>query len=190
MEQFQNKNITINTLPKYENISFSPLENNYKNVIYTNLIIFLILIGGGLISGYFFNDFIRHFIIYLIVLYFTIALFLFYINSVSFSRRGYALREKDIVYKSGVVATKTTIIPINRVQHVSINEGLLSRIFHLSVLQIFTAGDSGSHLYIPGLTKENAEKIKDFLLNKINSEATQVIDNNQNELLTIEDELD
>jgi membrane protein YdbS with pleckstrin-like domain len=34
-----------------------------------------------------------------------------------------AFREHDVLYKYGILATKTIIIPYNRVQHVALHEG-------------------------------------------------------------------
>ena len=39
--------------------------------------------------------------------------------------------------------------------------------YQLTELQVYTAGGSSSDLHIPGLPKEEAERIKSFLLNKI-----------------------
>jgi membrane protein YdbS with pleckstrin-like domain len=35
--------------------------------------------------------------------------------------------EHDVLYKYGILATKTIIIPYNRVQHVALHEGFVSR---------------------------------------------------------------
>jgi uncharacterized protein len=92
---------------------------------------------------------------------------LFWLGTLGFRKKGYALREKDILYKKGIIATTTTIIPFNRIQHVALHEGVLDRMYDLSELQIYTAGGSSSDLSIVGLPKELAERIKTFLLNKI-----------------------
>ena len=58
-------------------------------------------------------------------------------------------------------------IPYNRVQHVALHEGFVSRIFGLAKVEIFTAGGSSSDLEIPGIEKEEAENIKQLLMGKI-----------------------
>jgi membrane protein YdbS with pleckstrin-like domain len=45
------------------------------------------------------------------------------------------------------------------------------RIFNLATIEIFTAGGSMSDLKISGLKKEEAEKMKAFITNKITDEA-------------------
>ena len=59
------------------------------------------------------------------------------------------------------------IIPYNRVQHVALHEGFISRIFGLAKVEIFTAGGNNSDLEIPGIAKEEAENIKQLLMGKI-----------------------
>ena len=85
-----------------------------------------------------------------------------------FSKRKYALREKDISYKSGLFVHKITTVPFSRIQHVEIDEKPVSRIFGLSSLSVFTAGDSSDDLEIKGITKEEAQQIKEFISHKIN----------------------
>ena len=75
---------------------------------------------------------------------------------------GYAVREKDILFKSGVIFKNTIVIPFNRVQHSEITQGPIDRWYGLYELNIYTAGGSGSDLNIPGLRQDNALKIKDF----------------------------
>ena len=56
---------------------------------------------------------------------------------------------------------KITIIPFNRIQHISTSVGILDKFFKIANLNIFTAGGSGSDINIPGLTPEIAARLKD-----------------------------
>ena len=78
----------------------------------------------------------------------------------------YALRERDIVYKSGWLWKQMTTAPFNRVQHVSIDQGPIERQFNLSKLKIFTAGGGASDLTIPGLDPTTANDLKEFIVKK------------------------
>ncbi|MNL51009.1 Bacterial membrane flanked domain protein [compost metagenome] len=86
---------------------------------------------------------------------------------IGFRKKGFAFRDHDVLFRYGIVATNTTIIPYNRIQHVSLHEGWVSRYFGLATIEIFTAGGSSSDLEIPGLKKEQAENIKQLLMGKI-----------------------
>ena len=72
-----------------------------------------------------------------------------------------------MLFRQGVIALNTTIIPYNRIQHVALHEGMVSRYFGLAKIQIFTAGGSSSDLEIPGIEKEQAENIKQLVMGKI-----------------------
>ena len=94
--------------------------------------------------------------------------FLFWINRIAFKKRGYAIREKDFIYRSGVLATTTTIVPFNRIQHIAVNEGVFSRMYGLAALEIYTAGGSSSDLTISGIERDKAISIKEYLMNNVN----------------------
>jgi membrane protein YdbS with pleckstrin-like domain len=80
-----------------------------------------------------------------------------------FPLKGYALREHDIVYKTGLIYRKNTTIPFNRIQHIEIRQSMIARMLGISKLKIFTAGGQGSGLFIHGLSPETAQQLKDFL---------------------------
>jgi membrane protein YdbS with pleckstrin-like domain len=81
----------------------------------------------------------------------------------SFPIRGYALRELDISYKKGWIFFSHITIPFNRVQHSEISQGPVDRYFGLVTLNIYTAGGSSSDLSIPGLEREEAQRLRDFI---------------------------
>jgi membrane protein YdbS with pleckstrin-like domain len=88
-------------------------------------------------------------------------------------KRGYAVRDKDIIYKSGVFWRTVTAIPFNRIQHVEKSSTPLDRRFNLATLQLFTAGGSGGDLKIHGLSADTAESLRTFILNKVGSSIEQ-----------------
>lgn len=85
----------------------------------------------------------------------------------SIPRMGYALRDKDIVFKSGVFWRTVTAIPFNRIQHVEKDSTPLDRRFDIANLKIFTAGGAGGDLKIDGLSADGAEKLRVFILDKV-----------------------
>jgi membrane protein YdbS with pleckstrin-like domain len=82
-------------------------------------------------------------------------------------RRGYAVRDKDIVFRKGVLWRSVTAIPFNRIQHVETSSDPLDRRFDLATLQLFTAGGSSGDLKIDGLGKDVAENLRGYILKKI-----------------------
>ena len=97
----------------------------------------------------------------------VLVLLVLFFSRISFKKKGFAFRTHDVLFRHGIIATNTLVIPYNRVQHVALHEGLISRFFGLAKIQIFTAGGSSSDIEIPGIAKEQAENIKQLLMGKI-----------------------
>lgn len=167
MEEFSNQSVSFDSLPKFETVTYTPLNKDYLNVVYIVNSLLSILIAIGFLLLFYFNESIRTYIIQMIIILVCCIGLVFWVSTVGFKKKGFALREKDIIFRKGILATTTTIIPFNRIQHVALHEGILSRMYQLSELQIYTAGGSSSDMHISGLQKEEAERIKSFLLTKI-----------------------
>ncbi len=84
----------------------------------------------------------------------------------SVPRKGYVVRDKDIVFRSGVIWRSVTAIPFNRIQHVETSNTPLDRKFDIATLQLFTAGGSSGDLKIDGLGSDTAEQLRVFVLEK------------------------
>jgi uncharacterized protein len=179
MQDFSNSIVDLQRLPKYQEVIFEKLDPKYKNVIVMNLsIISLIMLFASMstfISIYFRSEspvdsgvYIGLFLSVLVVI-----VLMFWLSIVSFKKKGYAIREKDLLYRRGILATTKTIIPFNRIQHISVSEGVFSRIYGLASVEIYTAGGSSSDLRIPGIEKERAYQIKEFLMKSLTTEKQQ-----------------
>ena len=87
--------------------------------------------------------------------------------SIAVPRRGYVVRDKDIVFRCGVIFRSVTAVPFNRIQHVETSSTPLDRKFDIAALQIFTAGGSGGDLKIDGLSADVAERLRVYILDKV-----------------------
>ena len=87
--------------------------------------------------------------------------------TISVPRRAYVVRDKDMVFRSGVIWRSVTAIPFNRIQHVETSSTPLDRHFEISTLQLFTAGGSKGDLKINGLGKDVAEQLRAYILKKV-----------------------
>lgn len=85
---------------------------------------------------------------------------------ISVPKKGYAVRERDLIYKTGVIWQSITAVPFNRVQHVETGSTPLDRRFGLAILQLYTAGSAGGDLKIQGLPADVAERLRVFVLGK------------------------
>ena len=86
-------------------------------------------------------------------------------------RRGYAVRDKDILYKSGVLWRSAQAVPFNRIQHAVRGSGPVERGFGLASLTAYTAGGSGGDLRIAGLGEDVAERLRIYILGKLGDAA-------------------
>lgn len=167
MEDFINETIDTTQLPKYEEVEFSVLHPNYWKVILISLAVFYLITGIGLGLALYFNAELAVFITELSIAYVVLVFIVLFFCRLGFKKKGFAFRNHDVLFRHGIVATNTLVIPYNRVQHVALHEGLLSRFFGLAKIEIFTAGGSSSDIEIPGISKEQAENIKQLLMGKI-----------------------
>ena len=142
--------------------------------------IFLIIYFTTLIpvlSKILLNTEISKYIILLNVI--IIILFLFIISEIyarmSYNRWFYEFIDSNLKIERGIIWKRYSNVPYERVQNVDITRGILARIFGFSTVNIQTAGFSGnvsngrmiSEGYIPAVDVNSAEKIRDFIMNKI-----------------------
>jgi membrane protein YdbS with pleckstrin-like domain len=167
MENFSNETIDITQLPKFEEVPFLNLKKSYWKVILINSFVVFLLLAIGL--GFVLVN-IEELVAYQLEIGSAFGLFiLFFVffSHLSFKKKGFAFREHDVLFRYGIIATNTIVIPYNRIQHVALHEGMVSRYFGLDKIEIFTAGGSSSDIEIPGIEKEQAENIKQLLMGKI-----------------------
>jgi membrane protein YdbS with pleckstrin-like domain len=167
LEEFTNNPVSFETLPKFESVPLQPLNRDYLNVVYIGNTVFAILLSIGTLIFLWVKEESQPLILPTVGATVILIALLFWLSTISFRKKGYALREKDILFQKGILSRTTTVIPFSRIQHVALHEGFFSRMYQLSELQIYTAGGSSSDLHIPGLPKEQAEQMKTFLLQKI-----------------------
>lgn len=113
------------------------------------------------------------------------------INILQRSYFHYSLDQHFIVLHQGIISKQNRNVPYGRIQGVFVNQGLFDRIFGLASLtiedfsnggksamdmdgnvgsgksKIETLGFIGSKIHIPGLKKEDAEALKEIILQKI-----------------------
>ena len=167
--EFQNNQVDTFTIPKSEDVQFEKLDPAYKKVsIYITAIIFVIILMAYLIMGIFVEVLYQFpWLLLFGVAWFVLTGLFILLAAKGYDYEGYAVREKDILYQSGIFFRSTLIIPFNRVQHCEIEHGPVDRMFGLAELSLFTAGGSSSDLSIPGLDQEKASALKNFITNRV-----------------------
>lgn len=165
-EPFSNRTITLSELPRYESVAFLKPSPRYFYVVALGTLSGMGVVG--LIGG--FSLYVTQQTEYwkpILLAWVGLVAFLLVWNYIGFKRKGFAFREHDVMYRRGVLAAITTIIPYNRIQHVALKEGVFSRLLGLAQIGIFTAGGGSSDIEIPGIEKERAEEMKQLVLERI-----------------------
>jgi hypothetical protein len=169
---FTNNNILSEELPTVEKVVFEPLEKDYLKV---SRIAFMISGSIVLIIGIALFYFIKP-IQLPVAIYTSAGVFIllsvvgWLSNNMGFKYSGYALRERDILFRRGWFVRKTRAIPLKRIQHVSVQSGPIERKFGLSSISIYTAGSEEADFTINGITEQRAQQIKQWISTQLNGE--------------------
>lgn len=166
---FQNPGIPLEELPGTDEVNWEPLHPRYARAIRvaSAAILVIVAIAIAVLSFALHIPLIPVMVLYLILLIAAGIAMIW--PGIAVQRRGYVLRDKDILFRKGVIWHSVTAIPFNRIQHVETSSTPLERRFGLGTLQLFTAGGSGGDLKIGGLGNDVAEKLRVFVLNKAGS---------------------
>lgn len=76
----------------------------------------------------------------------------------------YIVTEDKVDFTEGIFTLKRTVIPILRIQHITVTQGPINKFFKLGDISIVTAG--GSH-EIPNIEIEKANDISEYLKSKV-----------------------
>lgn len=158
--KFENPTIAMDSIPQLQVVDFQKLEKDYLwlRILFIS-ILFLIVGSTALIIG------MSSRLEWWQPLAGVIMLFgLIYIAEwKGFKIKGYALRQNDISFKSGLLFFSMTSVPFNRIQHTEVSQSPLARLFDLGEVKVFTAGGASSDITISGLKVEEAHRLKDHI---------------------------
>jgi uncharacterized protein len=165
MNEYGNAPVTLDQIPQFQTLEFTPLEDNYRllKTIESALIWLVLIIAFSLVN--YLVDEIR------LPIYFHVGLISLGIISTVYqyhaaNARGYILREHDILAKEGLFWRKRTGVSFKRIQHIDLTHGPIERKFSIATIKFFTAGGAMADLKIVGLAKYRAESIRSFILER------------------------
>lgn len=170
---FINAEVDIEELPAVEEISLIPVHKKYIRILRIEWLLaamFFITAGTSLLLliPELQNAMAAAVLVGIIIL--LLGSYLLF-QEKSFSFKAHAVREHDVISRKGWLVRSTKICPFNRVQNCTITSGPLERKYGLATLTLYTAGTEGADMRIVGLEKEEAERLRQFILNKINETA-------------------
>ncbi len=115
-------------------------------------------------------------IILLSLLFVVLFAFVLIYSRLAYKFWKYEFTDNQLRIERGIIWKVYSNIPYERIQNVDITRGIIARLCGFSSLNIQTAGyhmpsasgrGIGSEGYIPGVSKDEAEKLRTFLINKI-----------------------
>jgi membrane protein YdbS with pleckstrin-like domain len=162
---FENQQIDLAELPSVEAVHFQSLPPQALKLRIINWgilqgILFLFMIGFLSIAG------IEWWEIVILAAWMLQAAFFYRMLHKRFYREAYAVREKDMIHAKGYWFRRQMTVPYNRVQHVEIRQGPIARSLGLGSISVYTAGTEGGHLVISDIEFTEAERIKQFVAQK------------------------
>lgn len=167
-----NDQVQIENLPRVENAALTPIEPSYLDVLRWEWRILCAILA----------------IVVAILLYFVkslqqlpaaglliggwllVATAWYWLQEKSFTTKAYAIRERDVIYRSGWIIQRTHTCPFNRIQHSTVTIGPLEKRYGLASLVLYTAGSSEADLRIRGLREADAWNLKEWITKKIADE--------------------
>lgn len=172
---FENPDIALEELPRADAVDWLAMDPKFLRRLLTQSAIAFVFVVIG-VSGLqaifnvaFAQEGIELSLGWLWLLIPLIGVPVFVWPAISVPRIAYAIRTRDILYKSGVFWQTATAVPFNRIQHVEKSSTPLDRRFDIATLQLFTAGGSGGDLKIHGLSAQTAEDLRVFIIEKVGS---------------------
>lgn len=170
--EFLNEPVSADILPKAEEVQLTPLQPAYLKVLRLQwAIIFLILLAGLAVLFGFVERMRNPVLMYTAGIgWLVLAAVSYWFQQLSFAVKGYAIRDKDVIYQTGLIFRDTYTCPFNRIQNTTVTMGPLERKFGLAKLILYTAGTSDADLDIPGLQEETARSLKEWITKKIADE--------------------
>lgn len=172
-------NLPINTegLPEVQAVSFKPIHPDYLKVIRISWTILFLIIAAIIVTVFILSKKLQNPVAISIVsgIYVLVVLSTVIVGTGSFRRKQYAIREKDILYKTGWIFQNLHMVPFNRLQHCVVNMGPIERRFGLATLSLYTAASEGKDITIHGLPQAEAEQLKELIIQQI-----QALHSNEN----------
>ena len=166
--QFSNPEIVVSTLPKAEETRLVSVDERYYTVLSYNLVVYwTIFFVATLIVMILNREFHSWMMAGITLFVFATLCFLhFRLTYLTFMNKAYAIREHDILYQTGWLRKSLHVCPYNRIQHCSVDAGVFERNLGISKLRIYTAGGDDSDIVIPGLTPEEANSMRELIIQK------------------------
>ena len=171
--EFRNEPVDPGSLPALERLELSPVSSRFAPCralgwvagLLPALVVAWILPGTGQLPVE-----VRPLLVVAVIL---LAAGLALLAWFEARQRAFGLRERDLVYRSGLLIRRTTVLPFTRIQHVETASNPLERAFNLVRLTCFTAGGASADLVVQGLERDAGERLREHLLQRVTSASSE-----------------
>ncbi len=167
MQTFSNPALTWDELPRHQSLELRQVMPAYKKIMMIERAILWLGISISASTAMFFSFDTEKkpwmILVSGLLLAALLGILIFTANR-AFQNMGYALRKHDLVFRKGWLFEKLHIVPLKKIQHCQVKRGPLERRYGLASLKIFTAGGEGDGIALSGLTQQEAERLKDWLV--------------------------
>ncbi|WP_029033435.1 PH domain-containing protein [Salinimicrobium terrae] len=171
-DNFSNFQLNVDALPKFEEVKLQPISRKYLIKLQVGTTISLLFFVVGIVFGFYFLPVEFHnYLVWAAIVLVLLFGWSFFNNVMYVKRSGYALREQDIIFKRGFLFERITVVPFNRIQHVSVERSFMDKMLNIATIKVFTAGGSGSDVSIPGVKPQTATSVKEEISKRIYNHA-------------------
>ncbi|WP_169930939.1 PH domain-containing protein [Pseudidiomarina aestuarii] len=160
-------------------IAWRHVEPAYQKQLQLLSLIDMVLISAIFLPIYYFNRTASWFdSLWIVGIIWTLVtlFFTFFWAPRRYRFTGYAETSEALHLRRGALWRNSRAVPLNRIQHAEVRQGLTDRFFGLGRVAVFTAGSGGADLSIPGLALAEAERIKAELMQTIAHEPEPIAD--------------
>ena len=168
--EFTNDGLDISTIPRAQEAVFTSVDRRYYNVmLWHKAILWMFILTAAAIAIIFIERLQSP--LWVAVITATLALAILInlrLSYLAFLNKAFAVREHDVIYREGWLVKSLHVIPFNRIQHCSIDSGMIERWFGLTTIKIYTAGGNDSDIVIPGLTSEQSSALRELIIQRNN----------------------
>lgn len=164
-----NKQLNVDNIDRIDQLNYEPLERKYIKVQILGAIFFYIILMALPWLILLADDFSHRTILLVVLEFLTLIIGVIHISLLpkAFTYKGFAIREHDITYRSGIFFPSVVTIPFCKIQQVSIQQNPISRIFNLYSVDVVNGAQMLAETSIPGLTEKKANEIKALLTERV-----------------------
>lgn len=164
-----NRQLNFENIHRVENLTYEPLERRYIKVQFVGTVLaymFFMLLSLVLLFA---EELTYRYCIIAGVesLLFCAAIINLVLLPKAYAYKGFAFREHDITYRSGIFFPSVVTIPLCKIQQVSVHQNPISKIFGLYSIAIVNGAQFKAETVIPGLTETRANEMKTIIMEYI-----------------------